>query len=63
MSCGRFPIVSKNTWRASVYPLVCRPIDGSPSATSPAAMRVPSTIFARSTTPTIVPATSYSPAA
>ena len=41
----------------------CRPTDGRPIITSPGTIFLPSTIFRRSTIPTIVPATSSSPTA
>ena len=44
-------MVSKNTLRARVYPLVWRPTDARPTAMSPGTMRDPSRIFSRSTTP------------
>ena len=49
--------------RASEYPFVWSPDDGSAISTSPAAMPRPSMIRARDTRPTMKPATSYSPSA
>jgi hypothetical protein len=49
--------------RASEYPFVCKPDDGSAMSRSPASIARPSTMFARATTPTMKPATSYSPGA
>ncbi len=54
-------IFSKKIFRAREYPLVCKPLEASPITASPGLMLRPSNIFDFSTTPTIVPLTSYSP--
>ncbi len=60
---GFRPIVSKKILRAREYPLVWRPLEAMPITASPRFTDFcPFSIFDFSTTPTMVPLTSYSPA-